>query len=62
MQFTYNEVAVEDLEMLFESQAIRIRAINEKNFGTLAFSNGDPQAYEAYEIVFKTPGEHIINK
>lgn len=62
MSFNYNEVARDDLEMIFESQALRIRAINGKNFGILSYTNGDSQVYEAYEIVFKTPGEHSINK
>lgn len=40
---------------------MRIRPKNEKNFGTLEYSDGSSQMYEAYEIVFKTPAEHKIN-
>jgi carbonic anhydrase len=49
------------MELIFESGMIRIRAINEKTFGTLSYADGE-QVYEAYEIVFHTPGEHSVDK
>lgn len=48
--------------MIYSGNALRIRCKNEKNFGILSYNDGDPQVFEAYEIVFKTPGEHSINK
>jgi len=33
MSFNYNTVAKEDLEMVFVSNALRIRPKNDKNFG-----------------------------
>lgn len=41
MSFGYTEVAKDDLEMVYEANALRIRAKNEKNFGILSYTNGD---------------------
>ena len=58
MNFAYETVAKEDLEMIYEGKALRIRCKNDKNFGILSYNDGDAQTYEAHEIIFKTPGEH----
>jgi hypothetical protein len=41
MSFAYTEVAKEDLEMVYEAGALRIRPKNEKNFGILSYTDGD---------------------
>ena len=45
--------------MVYFANAIRIRAINGKNFGYMKTNNTE-QVYEAHEIVFHTPGEHHV--
>jgi len=45
--------------MVYFAEALRIRPKNGKNFGYMKTNNTE-QVYEAYEIVFHTPGEHHI--
>jgi len=45
MSFNYNEVAKDDMEMVFSAQALRIRTKNDKNFGELSYKDGSSQVY-----------------
>lgn len=65
MTFGYADVAKEDVEMVFDRGAIRIRPTDEKtNFGSVDVEDADGSVltFTANEIVFHTPGEHTIRK
>lgn len=59
MAFEYRYVEKDDLDFIYERGALRLRAKNEQNFGELKDADSG-QIYEAYEIVFHTPGEHKL--
>jgi len=45
MVFAYNDMAKEDLSLVFEAGMIRIKAKNGKNFGTLSYTDGNDQLF-----------------
>jgi carbonic anhydrase len=56
--FNYQNISKENLEAFYETNLFKVRTNEGHNFGTL--KDVDGTLYEAYEILFHTPGEHTV--